>query len=63
MLKRRIVAALVVRDGIVVQSFGFKRYLPVGRPEIAVEFLNQWGIDEIIMIDISARRAGRVISP
>jgi cyclase len=35
----------------------------VGRPEIAVEFLNQWGIDEIIMIDISARRAGLVISP
>lgn len=54
MLKRRIIANLVVRDGIVVQSIGFRRYLPVGKPEIAVEFLNAWGIDEIIIADISA---------
>jgi cyclase len=54
MLKKRIVAMLVVKDGIVVQSIGFKRYLPVGKPAIAVEFLNQWGIDEIILLDISA---------
>jgi cyclase len=54
MLKKRIIANLVVRNGIVVQSIGFKKYLPVGKPAIAIEFLNQWGIDEIILIDISA---------
>ncbi|MES2284299.1 MAG: imidazole glycerol phosphate synthase cyclase subunit [Bacteroidota bacterium] len=54
MLKKRIVANLVVKDGIVVQSKNFKNYLPIGKPEIAVEFLNQWGIDEIILTDISA---------
>ena len=59
MLKKRIVATLVVKDGIVVQSMGFNRYLPVGRPAIAVEFLNKWGIDEIILLDISASRDGR----
>lgn len=59
MLKRRIAATLVVRDGIVVQSIGFKRYLPVGKPAIAVEFLNDWGVDEILLLDISANRAGR----
>lgn len=59
MLKKRIVANLVVRNGIVVQSFGFKRYLPVGKPDIAIEFLNQWGIDEIILTDISATKEGR----
>ena len=59
MLKRRVVATLVVRDGIVVQSVGFQRYLPVGRPQIAVEFLNQWGVDEIILLDISATAARR----
>ena len=47
MLKKRIVATLVVRQGIVVQSIGFRSYLPVGRPEIAVEFLNDWGVDEM----------------
>jgi cyclase len=58
MLKKRIIATLVVKDGIVVQSTGFSRYLPIGKPAIAVEFLNQWGIDEIILLDIDATRNG-----
>lgn len=62
MLKKRIGAALIIRDNWVVQSIGFKNYLPVGRPQIAVEFLNKWGIDEIILIDISATKNGRAIS-
>ncbi len=61
MLKKRIIACLLLKDGIVVQSIGFRRYLPVGRPEIAVEFLNQWGIDEIVLLDIDAFRQGRKI--
>jgi cyclase len=59
MLKKRIAAVLVLKDDIVVQSIGFHRYLPVGKPAIAVEFLNQWGIDEIILLDITASRKGR----
>lgn len=54
MLKKRIAANLVLKDGIVVQSINFKKYLPVGKPEVAIEFLNQWGIDEIILTEISA---------
>lgn len=63
MPKKRLIAALVVRDGIVVQSIGFKTYLPVGRPEIAARFFNDWGIDEIILLDITAAAEGRVIDP
>ncbi len=59
MLKKRVIATLVVKDGIVVQSKGFNRYLPIGKPAIAVEFLNQWDVDEIILLDIDASRAGR----
>ncbi len=58
MLKRRIVAIVLVRNGLVVQSLGFKKFLPVGHPEIAVEFLNDWGVDEIILLDITATRNG-----
>lgn len=58
MLKKRITANLVVKNGIVVQSIGFRKYLPVGKPSIAIEFLNQWGIDEIILTDISASAMG-----
>lgn len=59
MLRKRIVATLVVCEGIVVQSLGFRCYLPVGRPAIAVEFLSDWGADEIVLLDISASRQGR----
>jgi len=59
MLTERLIATVVVREGWVVQSFGFRRFLPVGHPEVAVEFLAQWNVDEIVLLDISATREGR----
>lgn len=59
MLKKRIIAVLVIQRGIAVQSIKFKKYLPIGVPEIAAEFLNDWGIDEIVMLDISATAESR----
>ena len=58
MLSKRVIGSLIVKDGTVVQSIGFERYLPVGSPEVAVEFLNAWGVDEIAVLDISARARG-----
>ncbi|TAN45251.1 MAG: imidazole glycerol phosphate synthase subunit HisF [Nitrospirae bacterium] len=54
MLKARIVAILIVKGEIVVQSINFKQFLPVGSPSIAVDYLNSWGVDEIAIIDIDA---------
>ncbi len=59
MLKKRLIACIVVRDGLVVQSIGFQRYLPIGRPKIAIEFVARWDVDEIVVLDISATRQGR----
>jgi len=61
MLNRRLISSLIIKEGMVVQSLGFKRYLPVGKPSITVEFLNQWGIDEIVMLDID--RKTREVGP
>lgn len=61
MPKKRVIAAIVVRQGRAVQSFGFARYLPVGRPEIAARFFGSWGADEILVLDIDASREGRTI--
>ena len=58
MLSKRIIGSLIVKDSIVVQSIGFSRYLPVGSPEVAVEFLNSWGVDEIVVLDITASQKG-----
>lgn len=46
----RLVAAIVVRHGLHVQSFGFRRYLPVGSPVDSAREFDRWGIDEIALI-------------
>ena len=63
MLKPRLIGIVLVRDGIAVQSIGFNRYLPLGRPAIAVEYLDRWGVDEIVLLDILAGRAQRSLDP
>lgn len=56
MLKRRLIPCILVRDGMLVQSIGFRRYLPIGKPKIAVEYFNRWDVDEIIVLDIGRTR-------
>src|SRR6476620_7759920 len=56
MLKKRIAACLPMYNGMIVQSIQFKKYLPVGKAPVALEYLNKWGIDEIILLDITARK-------
>ncbi len=59
MLKKRLTACVIVKDRRVVQSIGFNRFLPVGSLDVTVEFLNQWGIDEIVILDMDATAQGR----
>lgn len=51
-MNKRVIGSLILKCGRVVQSVGFSKYLPVGSPEIAVEFLNSWGVDEIVVLEI-----------
>jgi cyclase len=36
MLKKRLIGVVTVRDGWAVQSFGYGRYLPLGKPVLMV---------------------------
>lgn len=60
MIRKRLVGVVTVRDGWAVQSFGYRRYLPLGRPEVLVENLDRWGADEIVLqcIDRTRGHAG-----
>ena len=29
-----------------------KKYLPIGHPKIAIDYMNNWGVDEIMLLDI-----------
>jgi len=59
MLKKRLTACIVLKNNFVVQSINFNRYLPVGSLPVTVEFLNNWGIDEIVILDIDAAKYNR----
>ena len=56
MLKKRIIGAILVKNGVAVQSIGFKCHLPVGDPQIVAKAFSDWGADEILLLDISATR-------
>lgn len=49
MLKKRLVGVVTVKAGWAVQSMGYKRYLPLGKPECLIENLDRWGADEILV--------------
>ena len=63
MLKKRLVACLLIRDGLIVQSIGYKKYLPIGHPKFPLEFVARWDVDEIILLDMSASSEGRILDP
>jgi len=60
MLKKRLVGIVTIRNGWAVQSFGYRRYLPLGKAEWLVENLDRWGADEILVqvIDRSIASSG-----
>lgn len=49
MLRKRLLAAVIVKNGLAVQSFSYKRYLPLGDPRCLVENLDRWGADGIVV--------------
>lgn len=53
MLKRRVIPVVLLRDGSIVQSRGFKRFQVLGNPTAIVRRLSEWAADELIYLDIS----------
>jgi imidazole glycerol-phosphate synthase subunit HisF len=52
-IKNRLIAVLLVNNGVVVQTRKFKRTNMVGSAFTAVDFFNSWAIDEIVVLEIS----------
>lgn len=53
MLKKRLIASLLWRDGILIQSKKFRHTNAVGTVYTAIDFFNSWSIDEIILLNVS----------
>jgi len=56
MIKKRIIGVITVLNGWAVQSFGYKKYLPLGRPTVLAKNLENWGADEIFINSIDRSR-------
>ena len=53
-LKKRLIPALILRDGVVVRSVGFNHTNIIHwKPLTAVDFFNKWAVDEIVLLDVS----------
>ena len=50
MLRQRILAAVIVRSGRAVQSFGYQRWLPLGDVACVVRNLDLWCADGIVVL-------------
>lgn len=53
MVQNRLIACLLWRDGAIVQSVNFKHTNIAGDAKTAVDFLNVWGVDEIVLLNVS----------
>jgi cyclase len=53
MKKKRLIPILLLKNGWLVQSKGFKYHQNLGNPVSAVKRLSEWASDELIYLDIS----------
>lgn len=49
---KRLIASVVIIDSLVIQSFNYHHFLPIGKIKAVIENLDRWGVDEIHIISI-----------
>lgn len=60
MLRKRIIPVVYIKSGKAVQSFGFQNYKIIGSVKVVLQYLERWGADEIIVLDIDATKEKRL---
>jgi imidazole glycerol-phosphate synthase subunit HisF len=53
MLKKRLIACLLLWQGHLVKTRNFSNYQIIGNPITSIEQFNAWAVDEIILLDLS----------
>ena len=60
-MRARVIATMCLRDGFVVKTRAFDEITYIGDPINTVKIFNDKGIDELVVLDISAPRGGEPI--
>ncbi|GAB6038252.1 hypothetical protein JCM15519_28110 [Fundidesulfovibrio butyratiphilus] len=55
----RLVPVLLLKNGLIVRSQGFRVHQVIGNPMSTVERLSSWNVDELVVLDISRDTLGR----
>ena len=53
MIRPRLIVCLLLKNGLIVRSQEFKKHQVIGTPLSTVYRLSNWGVDELIVLDIS----------
>src|SRR3990167_9153342 len=53
---KRIIPILLIKDGMIVKSIKFDKIRPVSSPQSATHIFNDRGVDELIILDIDAKK-------
>ena len=53
MLKKRLIACLLLKNGYLVKTRNFGNYQVIGSPRTPIELFNRWSVDEIVLLDLS----------
>lgn len=56
MLKTRLIPVLYIKNGLIVRSEGFSYHQNIGNVINEADRYNEWGVDELIYIDISRKK-------
>lgn len=62
-MRARVIATMQLLDGFVVKARGYGETTYIGDPINTVKIFNDKGIDELVVVDISARRGRPVVTP
>lgn len=61
MLKKRLIAVLILREGKVVQSVKFKHTNVIHYDAVhAIETFNKWAVDEIVVLNVSKESSSKI---
>lgn len=53
MLAKRVIATILLNNGMIVQSKQFKLTNVIGNARTAIDFFNTWAVDEIVILNVS----------
>ena len=57
----RIITVVLINNGLIVRSQNFSFHQIIGNPISTIKRLSDWGVDELIILDISRKKKDTIL--